>query len=128
MAPPTTQPRHYEVASKTTRPTRPTGGHAPHTATLLNCAKTCNETLNYCIQQGGNHVQADHLRAMIDCAQVCALGADLAGRDSQLWEAYKAVCAEACKACEESCEAFEGDRTMQACADACRECYEACSA
>jgi len=37
-----------------------------------------------------------------------------------------ALCAEICKACEESCEEFAGDATMKACEDACRRCFESC--
>jgi hypothetical protein len=64
---------------------------------------------------------------MVDCAQVCSLGADLMARGSPLSHNYMELCATACKNCEESCEEFEGDSTMQMCADVCRECYEACS-
>jgi hypothetical protein len=38
------------------------------------------------------------------------------------------MCADVCKACEESCEQFPDDAQLKACADACRSCAEACRA
>ena len=94
---------------------------------MKQCATVCNETLTYCLEQGGEHVEPEHLQAMLDCAEICTLTATLHDRKSAFHKQAMALCAEACKACEESCEEFEGDATMQACADACRECYEHCS-
>jgi hypothetical protein len=128
----TTTPTHAQHTTgrpdRPERPARPTGTeHGQHVDVLLACAKTCNETFAYCIQEGGQHVKAEHLQTMVDCAQVCSLGADLMARGSPLSHNYMELCATACKNCEESCEEFEGDSTMQMCADVCRECYEACS-
>jgi hypothetical protein len=38
-----------------------------------------------------------------------------------------AVCAEVCRACEQSCRSFGDDQLMQQCADACRRCAESCA-
>ena len=47
-------------------------------------------------------------------------------RESQFHSAHCALCADICKACEESCEEFSGDAVMKACEDACRKCAESC--
>lgn len=94
---------------------------------MAQCARVCNETISYCLEQGGDHAKAEHIKTMIDCAEVCTLTATLHDRQSALNEQALELCAEACKACEESCEEFTGDATMQACADQCRDCYDHCS-
>lgn len=93
---------------------------------MADCARTCNETLAYCLEQGGNHVEAQHIKAMIDCVQVCTLTAQLEERGSPLSARAMELCAQACKSCEESCEGFADDETMRRCADACLACREHC--
>lgn len=95
---------------------------------IADCARTCNETLSYCLEQGGEHVAAEHLKSMIDCIDVCTTTARLDERESPLHKQAMELCAEACKACEESCEQFEGDVRMTECANVCRQCYEHCAA
>lgn len=103
------------------------GTIGPHVEVLQRCAQVCGETLNYCVEQGGDHVEPDHILALVDCSEVCNFTANVAARDSELTAKLLEACAEACKRCEESCEEFEDDETMKACADACRECYEVCA-
>lgn len=110
--------------SRTVRRARP---HQMSADPMAECAKTCHETLTYCLEQGGEHVESDHLKAMLDCADICTWTATLHQRQSPLAEAAMELCAQACKTCEESCGQFEGDETMQACAEACRTCYEHCA-
>jgi hypothetical protein len=57
----TTTPTHAQHTTgrpdRPERPARPTGTeHGQHVDVLLACAKTCNETFAYCIQEGGQHV------------------------------------------------------------------------
>ena len=89
---------------------------------VRNCANVCNETLAYCLTQGGEHVEQEHIKMLIDCVDVCNVTANLVGRGSEFADNFKEICAEVSKACEESCEGFEGDETMARCAEACREC------
>ena len=114
------------MARQSTTQRRPAKSPVSDDAPMADCAQVCNQTLAYCLDQGGDHVEASHLKAMIDCIDVCTLTARLHGRGSPLGEQAMELCAEACKACEESCEGFEGDETMQLCAATCRECYEHC--
>jgi class 3 adenylate cyclase len=84
---------------------------------------TISECFAYCLEQGGEHVEKAHLVCMLDAWDLLSATASLVARGSEHADGVKEVCAEAVKACEESCEAFEGDETMAACADACREAY-----
>jgi len=94
---------------------------------MLDCVQTCNATLDYCLRQGGKHVAVEHIKDLIDCIEACGLAAAFQARNSPLADEATAFCANACKACEESCEEYRGDAVMQQCADTCRACYEHCS-
>lgn len=91
-----------------------------------DCAHACWETLAYCISQGGKYVAEAHIRLLIDCIEACDMSASMMLRGSEFHARHCALCAEICKACEESCEEFAGDATMKACEDACRRCFESC--
>jgi hypothetical protein len=80
---------------------------------------------NYCLEQGGHHVEQAHVRLMTDCIQICQAAADFMTRGSLLHAAACAACAEVCDACAESCDMMEDDE-MKACATVCRECADSC--
>jgi hypothetical protein len=92
----------------------------------LSCHRICLETLTQCLQKGGRHVEAKHLRLMMDCTQICQTSADFMLRGSDLHTRTCFACAEVCSACAESCEKMADDAQMKACADACRRCAESC--
>jgi hypothetical protein len=91
-----------------------------------DCRDTCQATLyNYCLEQGGHHVEQAHVRLMADCIQACQTAADFMTRGSELHAVMCSACAEVCDACAESCEAME-DEAMDLCARTCRDCADSC--
>ncbi len=92
----------------------------------LNCHSICLETVAHCLQQGGKHAEARHIRLLLDCAEICQTSANFMLRGSDLHTRTCAVCAEVCERCAESCDQFGNDTRMQACAEACRRCAESC--
>ena len=93
----------------------------------LICERICLETMSHCLELGGGHAEAAHIRALLDCAEICATSAGFMLRGSPLHGAVCAVCAEACERCAESCESLpEVDQQMEACAETCRRCTESC--
>lgn len=94
------------------------------TAILRTAMDTISECFGYCLEQGGRHVGKEHLMCMLDSWDLLSTTSSLVARGSGHADGLREVCAEAVKACEESCEEFEGDETMAACADVCREAYE----
>jgi hypothetical protein len=93
----------------------------------LECHRICVETANHCLELGGDHAEAAHVRALLDCAELCATSADFMLRGSPLHGAVCGACATACDRCAESCEAMPDlDEQMEACAEACRRCAESC--
>ena len=90
------------------------------------CHDICLQTVNYCLGMGGEHAAQDHIRLLLDCAQICQTGADFMLRESSVHGATCTACADVCERCAQDCARFEGDEIMQACADTCRGCAESC--
>lgn len=101
--------------------------------TMLDCIEECQtchtvclETVQYCLQKGGEHAKPEHVRLLLDCVDICQTSADFMIRGSPLHGSTCGVCAEACDACAKSCEAFGNDAQMKKCAEACRHCADSC--
>lgn len=93
-------------------------------AACLHCYATCRSmAVNHCLPHGGRHVDTDHFRTMLECAELCRAAADLMLISSPLHGELCRVCATSCEACAKSCETL-GD--MQDCVVACRRCAESC--
>ena len=95
-------------------------------ANCQECHAVCLETTVHCLQMGGQHAEAGHIRTLLDCAEICQTSANYMLRSSPLHHLTCGVCAEACTRCAASCEAFGDDRMMQSCAEVCRRCAESC--
>lgn len=91
-----------------------------------DCHNVCVETVSHCLELGGPHAEARHIRLLLDCAQICATSADFMLRGSDLHGRVCGVCAEVCDRCAVDCERFGDDEQMRRCAEACRRCAEAC--
>jgi hypothetical protein len=90
------------------------------------CRRVCLSTMAHCLEKGGAHADADHIRTLLDCAEACQTSASFLARGSELHTEISMISAEACEVCAESCEGFRGDREMAECADVCRRCAETC--
>lgn len=104
------------------RDTRMTSG----IQTALDCQTVCFETVSYCLTQGGEHAAPDHMKLLLDCAEICQTAANFMARDSDAHALTCRVCAEICDRCAASCEQMGDDEQMRRCADACRRCAESC--
>ena len=92
----------------------------------LDCHRICLETLTSCLQQGGKHAEATHIRTLLDCAEICQTSANFMLRGSDFHARTCGVCAEVCARCADSCAQMGNDSQMQACADTCRRCADSC--
>ncbi|MEX2304417.1 MAG: four-helix bundle copper-binding protein [Bryobacterales bacterium] len=91
------------------------------------CHAICTETVAHCLVKGGKHAGAEHIRLLLDCAEICATSADFMLRASPDHVRTCGVCAELCSQCAESCEQLgKGDQTMTQCAELCRRCAQSC--
>jgi hypothetical protein len=93
----------------------------------MTCHAVCLETINHCLEMGGEHASPNHIGLLQDCAQICVTSADFMLRTSPHHGDVCGVCADICDACARACESMGGgDETMQRCAEACRRCAESC--
>jgi hypothetical protein len=95
----------------------------------ISCHRVCVETTLHCLEMGGQHAEAGHIRTMLDCAQICQTSADFMLRGSEFHQQTCRVCAEVCERCAGECERLAADdQHMQRCADMCRRCADSCRA
>lgn len=91
------------------------------------CHEVCLGMISYCLQKGGRHAEASHIRMLIDCAEICETSANFMIRGSDLHRLTCGACAEVCDRCAEDCERMADDETMRRCAETCRRCAESCN-
>lgn len=92
-----------------------------------DCHEICLRTIGQCLEMGGRHAAAEHIKLLQDCAQICATSADFMTRMSDYHTDVCGVCASVCEACADECERLaEGGDFMKECADICRKCAESC--
>ena len=91
----------------------------------LTCYGVClGMATNHCLAVGGAHVEQEHLRLMLACAEVCRTHAHLMILGSPHAKHLASECAEIATECAESCEKV-GD--MDDCVKACRACAASCA-
>lgn len=91
-----------------------------------DCYRICAETLTYCLESGKRHHQAEHLKLLMDCMELCQIASNFMMRASDLHKHVCAACSAACDRCAESCESFEDDEVLMMCSDACQRAAESC--
>ena len=91
-----------------------------------DCHAACVETINHCLRLGGAHAAADHIRLMLDCAEICQTSANFLLRGSDLHPLTCQACAEVCDRCAQDCERLDDDAVMRDCIDSCQRCAESC--
>ncbi len=90
------------------------------------CEALCVESINHCLQIGGKHAEASHIRLLMDCSEICQTSSDYMLRGSDLYQSVCGTCAEVCERCEQSCRQFGDDTMMQTCAESCRRTAQSC--
>lgn len=93
----------------------------------VECYRICAETTSHCLQLGGKHADAVHIRLLLGCADVCNTSATSMLLGSESSAQICAVCAEVCENCAQSCAQLAGDDDLvKRCADVCRRCVSSC--
>lgn len=91
------------------------------------CHSSCLGAVAHCLAVGGEQANAEHVRLLIDCAQICSTSADFMIRDSAYHVESCGICAKVCEDCAASCESLgRSDRKLQECMDICRRTSESC--
>jgi hypothetical protein len=92
-----------------------------------DCHSLCTQLIGHCLQLGGRHAAPNHIRLLMDCAQMCTTTADYMARESSFHDRTCGLCSEICRLCAESCEQVAGDDQMvKQCAELCRRCAGSC--
>lgn len=93
---------------------------------LVACARECR----HCAQACQDEEEAAALEACIrlsqDCADICALGADLLRRRSIFHARLRDLCAEVSEACADECARHPALAQCRDCEETCRHCAEVC--
>lgn len=92
----------------------------------LQCFQTCERMIEHCLTKGGVHANAQHIKILMDCAQICQTSAAFMLRNSNLHGVTCRACAEVCLACAEDCAQMNDDGMMDACIEVCRRCADSC--
>ena len=93
-----------------------------------DCHATCIQMISHCLKLGGQHAAPDHIRLLMDCAQICTMTADYMARESLLHDHMCGLCSEICRLCAESCKRVAGDdQSVTQCAELCLRCAESCN-
>ena len=88
------------------------------------CHDTCLRlALTSCLELGGAHVRPEHLRLLLNCAELCRTTAHFVATDSSLYAQVCGLCANVCHACARSCDEVG---QMEACAEVCAQCEREC--
>lgn len=90
------------------------------------CHEVCLQTVSHCLEKGGRHAEAAHIRLLLDCTEICQTSANFMIRGSDLHTETCRACAEVCERCAADCERL-GDPKMRECAETCRRCAESCT-
>jgi hypothetical protein len=91
------------------------------------CHEACEKAIEHCLQKGGKHAAPEHLKLLIDCAEICKTDLGFMARQSDFHGETCAICANICRKCAESCEKLASDDpVMKEGVEACRKCAESC--
>jgi hypothetical protein len=85
----------------------------------LNRYGICLETAHHCLTLGGKHAEPHHIALLNTCARICDTSAAFMLSGSEHHNRVGGVCAEVCRAFEQSCLSMADDETMRQCADSC---------
>lgn len=95
---------------------------------VADCQRACNMCFDACLKEENVKMMAECIRLDRECADLCGIALDFAGRDSIAAKDLIALCGKVCEACAAECEKHSHMEHCQECARACRECAKACNA
>ena len=124
---------HQQEHGSEAHPTAVQGGH--HTDDEMkkciqlcqDCHALCTHTIQHCLKLAGRHAASDHIRLLIDCAQICETTAQYLLRESSFHERMCGFCADVCRQCGDDCMQIAGDdQILKQWAEMCRRCADSC--
>jgi hypothetical protein len=96
---------------------------------MQECIENCSDCHDVCMATAMHAAQSDlpleHVRLLLDCAQICDTSRDYMLRESDLHPRTCGLCATVCETCAAMCET-QGGEMMARCAEVCRRCAASC--
>jgi len=92
---------------------------------LLDCVLACENCATESLREDNTGEMSRCISLDRDCADICAQGARLLQRKSEIGHQFLVICEEICPLCADECRKHQAEH-CQLCADACYECAEAC--
>lgn len=92
----------------------------------MDCHAVCLDLAYYSLNQGGELSEPDHIKSLMDCADLCRTSVDFMLRGSDFSAQVCELNAEVCDQCAESCYQFKEDAKMKAGGDICRRTASSC--
>lgn len=92
------------------------------------CRDICQDTLyNHILERNAQYLDANAIRTLTDCMEICRMAADFMRRNSPLHHITCNACAAICEACADCCERLAKDYpAAKKCAESCRLCADSC--
>lgn len=90
---------------------------------LQACYAVCMRSVSYGYVKESGPLQEEHVRLMIDCAEMCQTAANFLIRES---DHYLRICREAAEICKDLVSSCEGVDGMEGILSICDECVSAC--
>lgn len=126
-------PKVYATTGSEPQPSLVEGGHHADDEMgkciklCQDCHAVCTQMVGHCLKLGGRHAEPDHIRLLLDCAQICETTTQYLLRGSSLHERMCGLCAEVCRQCEDNCVQVAGkDQIVKECVEMCRRCADSC--
>jgi hypothetical protein len=94
---------------------------------LLDCVLACENCAAACLQEPDVAMMAGCIKLDRDCADICAQGARLLQRSSDIAHQFLVLCEEICRLCSAECGKHQHDH-CEHCARVCLDCAQACHA
>jgi hypothetical protein len=92
-----------------------------------DCHAMCMQTIAHGLKLGGRHAVPDHIRLLMDCAQMCTTTVDYMLRGSSFHDRVCRLCSDLCAQCGQDCVKVAGDdQLIKRCIEVCRQCAESC--
>ncbi len=95
----------------------------------LDCSQACTACADACLGEQDVQMLVRCIRLDLDCADVCAATGNVLSRQTATDPAMLRAVLEACGLCGDECEqhAQHGMQHCAVCAEACRRCEQACN-
>ena len=94
---------------------------------LINCALTCEDCEQACLNEEDITLLSRCIELDRDCSDICFQAARLLKRQSEIGDEYLSLVEKMCTLCAEECRKHDHEH-CQHCAEVCEACAEACRA